>query len=58
AEACVNFGLHIDGVDSIALSAPLPEMVATNVAMITKKIPTEFWLAMSERGLMEQSIPC
>ena len=55
AEACVNFGFNIPGVTSVALSAPTAALVAANVAMVTKRIPKEFWLTMSQRGLLEES---
>lgn len=53
AEACFNFGSNIPGVDSVALSTTHPEKVKTNIAMATKKIPQDFWIAMQQQGLLE-----
>ena len=53
AEACFNFGFNIPGVDSVAVSTVVPEKVKQNIEMATKKIPTEFWKAMKDKGLLE-----
>jgi len=54
AEACFNFGFNIPGVDSVALSTSHPEKVKANIAMATKAIPKDFWLAMKQQGLLEE----
>jgi len=54
AEACFNFGFNIQGVDSVALSTSHPDKVKTNIEMATKIIPSTFWEAMKQNGLLEQ----
>lgn len=54
AEACFNFGFNIPGVDSVALSTSHPDKVKTNIEMATKIIPSTFWDAMKQNGLLEQ----
>jgi D-threo-aldose 1-dehydrogenase len=54
AEACFNFGFNIPGVDSVAVSTVVPEKVKRNIEMATKKIPTDFWKAMKQKGLLEE----
>lgn len=55
AEACFNFGLNIPGVDSVALSTTKPEKVKGNIEMATKTIPSSFWNAMVNEGLLESN---
>ncbi|NGM66975.1 aldo/keto reductase [Sphingobacterium sp. SGR-19] len=52
AEACFNFGFNIPGVCSVALNTTKSEKVRHNAAMATKDIPTVFWNAMREEGLI------
>lgn len=53
AEACFNFGSRIEGVSSVALSTTKPQSVKTNIEMVSKSIPSEFWDAMIAEGLLE-----
>jgi D-threo-aldose 1-dehydrogenase len=55
AEACISFGLNIQGVNSIAFSTSRPEKVKENIEMITKEIPASFWDAMKRNGLLEEN---
>jgi len=52
AAACVDFGLHIPGVESIAMNTTKPEKVKINVAMANQQIPDAFWMAMQQEGLI------
>ncbi|MEO6981018.1 MAG: aldo/keto reductase, partial [Mucilaginibacter sp.] len=54
-EACVAFGKSAPGVKSIALNTTKAEKVAANVTLMAKKIPTEFWTAMKDDGLIASS---
>jgi D-threo-aldose 1-dehydrogenase len=56
AAACMNFGLNISGVDSIAISTSRPEKVKENIEMATKEIPSAFWEAMKQNGLLSEII--
>ncbi len=56
AAACMNFGLNIPGVDSIAISTSRPEKVKENIQMATKNIPATFWEAMKRNGLLAENI--
>jgi D-threo-aldose 1-dehydrogenase len=55
AEACFNFGFHIPGISSVALSTTRPEKVKTNIEMATKQMPAGFWEAMVSKGLLERN---
>ena len=56
AAACMNFGLNIPGVASIAISTSRPEKVKENIDMATKNIPATFWEAMKQNGLLSEII--
>jgi D-threo-aldose 1-dehydrogenase len=56
AVACVQFGLRVPGVGSVALNTSRPERVQDNVAMGHAVIPIEFWEAMKKEGLLETEI--
>jgi D-threo-aldose 1-dehydrogenase len=43
-EACVQFGMQLDGVVATALNTTKPHRIAGNIAAVTAKIPNEFWL--------------
>lgn len=55
AAVCANFGLNAPGVVSIALNTTSIQRVAKNVAMASVAIPSDFWVVMKERGLMDQA---
>ena len=55
AEACFNFGFHIPGISSVALSTTDPLKVKTNIEMATKQMPAGFWEAMVAKGLLERN---
>lgn len=52
AEACLQFGLRVPGVKSLAVSTSAPERVKKNFDAVNKTIPYPFWQAMAERGLL------
>lgn len=53
AQACVYFGLHAKGVDSIALSSSSPERTAKNLRLEDVKIDDAFWDELKAEGLLE-----
>ncbi|MFA4871097.1 MAG: aldo/keto reductase [Pedobacter sp.] len=53
AEACVNFGLNIPGVTSIALSTSKSYKVKPNLQMVAKEIPLFFWETLLNEGLIK-----
>lgn len=53
AEVCVDFGLHIPGVESIAMNTSRAEKVKVNIAMADQHIPDAFWEAMQQEGLID-----
>jgi D-threo-aldose 1-dehydrogenase len=57
AAACVQFGLSAPGVVSVALNTTKPERVAQNVALIQKDVPSGFWSAMKDAGLIARDYP-
>ncbi|BBO33920.1 aldo/keto reductase [Lacipirellula parvula] len=52
ATACVQFALHLTGVAAVALNTSAPAKIAENVAAVETLLPTQFWLAACERGLI------
>lgn len=57
AEACVQFGLSVPGILSVALNTGKPGRVSQNVAAVQAQIPTEFWAEMKEAGLIAADYP-
>lgn len=55
AEACVAFALKAPGVKSIALSTTNPKRVEHNIKMANTVIPSQFWIEMINKGLIEKS---
>jgi len=55
AEACFNYGFNIPGVKSVSLNTSKPENVKINIEMATKQIPPEFWKAMRQSGLLNDT---
>ncbi|HSC55018.1 MAG TPA: aldo/keto reductase [Phnomibacter sp.] len=54
AEACFNFGSHVPGVTSVAVSTGDPNRVKQNIDMASRQIPVEFWKQMKAQGLLEE----
>ncbi|RBL90472.1 aldo/keto reductase [Chitinophaga flava] len=52
AEACLNFGLHVPGVRSVAVNTTKAARVSENFMMIDKIIPPAFWEQMQAAGLI------
>jgi D-threo-aldose 1-dehydrogenase len=52
ATACVQFALHLSGVDAVALNTSSPTKIAENVAAVDATLPVSFWSAARERGLI------
>jgi D-threo-aldose 1-dehydrogenase len=57
AAACVQFAMTPPGVVSIALNTGRPERVSENVELVQTTIPTEFWRAMKDEGLIAADYP-
>jgi len=53
ATACVQFALHVPGVNSIALNTTHPKRVKENLDIVNAEIPIEFWEALQSKGLIE-----
>lgn len=53
AHACIQFGLSVPGVASVALSSTDPARVKKNVEMANQPLPTEFWDAVKAEGLID-----
>jgi D-threo-aldose 1-dehydrogenase len=52
AHACIQFGVNVPGVNSIALSTTRPAKVKENTDMASSGIPADFWTELKKRGLM------
>src|SRR5204863_8419088 len=53
ATACVQFALHVPGVNSIALNTTHPNRVKENLDMVNADILIEFWEGLQSKGLIE-----
>jgi D-threo-aldose 1-dehydrogenase len=56
-EACVQFGMQLDGVVATALNTTKPHRIAGNIAAVSAKIPAEFWQDCQEQGLIQAHYP-
>lgn len=55
--ACVQFGLSVPGVVSVALNTSKPERVRQNVEAVEAVVAEEFWSALKREGLMAVEYP-
>jgi len=53
AEACVQFALNVPGIKSIALNTTNADRVQSNLEMVDKNIPTQFWKELKNKNLIE-----
>jgi D-threo-aldose 1-dehydrogenase len=56
-DACVQFGLALPGVASVALNTGKAERIKENVASATNEIPMDFWRALKDKGLIARDYP-
>lgn len=54
AEAAVQFAIKMPGVKSLALNTTSAKRVKGNYEMVNVQIPSAFWDAMKQRGLLEK----
>jgi D-threo-aldose 1-dehydrogenase len=52
AAACVQFGLHAPGVNSIDLNTTDAKKVKENIDLATTKLPASFWHKAREKRLI------
>lgn len=52
AEVCVQFSFLFDEIVSVALNSSSPKRVKSNVSLVEAQIPTAFWQAMKDTGLI------
>ncbi|MVT08798.1 aldo/keto reductase [Chitinophaga tropicalis] len=57
AHVCIQFGITIPGIDSLALNSTSASRIKQNMEMILSPIPSAFWVAMKEKGLMRKDYP-
>ena len=56
AAVCVQFALQVPGVDSIALNTSNPLRVKENVSLVKTEVPTAFWQALKDEGLIDADL--
>lgn len=56
-DVCVQFGLAVPGVVSVALNTGKPERIKDNVASATNPIPAALWRALKDEGLLARDFP-
>jgi D-threo-aldose 1-dehydrogenase len=52
-EACLQFGLNVPGVKSVAVNTTKANRVKENYDLVNKEIPHSFWDQMKAEGLMK-----
>lgn len=57
ADVCVQFGLALPGVVSVALNTGKPERIKENVASTTNEIPETLWQVLKDDGLVARDYP-
>jgi len=57
ADVCVQFGLALPGVVSVALNTGKPERIKDNVASATNEIPAALWRTLKDDGLVAKDYP-
>lgn len=57
ADVCVQFGLALPGVVSVALNTGKPERIKENVASASNPIPAELWQSLKAAGLLRHDFP-
>jgi D-threo-aldose 1-dehydrogenase len=57
AAACVRFALSHPAVACVALNTSRPEQVRANVALGEAHVPSRFWSAMKDAGLLRRDYP-
>lgn len=53
AQACIEFGLMLPGIDGISLNTTNPERVARNHASVKYRVPAAFWKEMKKASLVK-----
>ena len=57
AVACVNFGMTPPGVAAISLNTSNPNRVKDNVSLVEASVPSEFYIEMVTKGLINKDYP-
>ncbi len=57
AAACVRFALSHPAVACVALNTSRPEQVRANVALGEAEVPSRFWSALKDAGLIRREYP-
>lgn len=57
ADVCVQFGLAVPGIVSVALNTEKPERIKTNLESATAQIPAGLWRVLKEQGLINRRFP-
>lgn len=57
ADVCVQFGLAVPGIVSVALNTGHPERIRQNISSATNPIPTGLWRALKDEKLIDRDFP-
>ena len=57
ADVCVQFGLAVPGIISIALNTGHPERIKANINSAQTPIPSALWRALKDAGLLDREFP-
>ncbi|MDA3823644.1 MAG: hypothetical protein PF450_13680, partial [Bacteroidales bacterium] len=54
-DACIHFGISHPAIASIALNTSRPNKMNSNVEILFKEIPTDFWNELKESKLIDST---
>jgi len=57
SDVCVQFGLAVPGIVSVALNTGRPGRIKENVASATNEIPAALWRALQDENLIARDFP-
>ena len=57
ADACVQFGLAVPGIVTVALNTGKPQRIKDNIASAVTEIPDDFWRELKNENLVETHFP-
>jgi D-threo-aldose 1-dehydrogenase len=57
ADVCVQFGMLIPGIVSVALNTGRPDRIRENIGSVSRPIPTALWRALKDEKLIDRDYP-
>lgn len=57
AHACIQFGISIPGITSVALNSTAADRIRQNLTMTAVSLPSSFWSALKDNGIIRKDYP-